>query len=98
LLIADQIKANLIAQGDVSRTAESGQRTDEEVLGGAAEDKEVAMNWRDVLRWITIPANVLMALWLFASAVTWGPAPIWEGALVALPSTLAVIALAVRQR
>ena len=34
---------------------------------------------------------------VFGSSVTWGPAPVWEGALVALPSSLAVVALAMRR-
>lgn len=40
--------------------------------------------------------NVIMAFWFFSSAVVWGSEPIWVAALIALPSTLAVIALALR--
>src|SRR5262245_18702024 len=69
----------------------------EGALGG---DEAMHWHWRAWLRWIALAANVWIAFVLFM--LSWigpdvgGSHSIWLAALVALPSTLAVVALAGR--
>ena len=56
------------------------------------------MNWRSGLRVAAITLNCLFAIWLFATAVAWGPNDYIGGAVGTVPPILAVIALCVGSR